>query len=61
MKRKKPAKYTALLPATPCTSTMRESIEAIAVEQNEGLAEVQRRAFEFFLSKSDKIYSMSKK
>lgn len=46
--------FKAFLPATPCTTEMREKIVSLAKKEGASLAEVQRTAFEFFLAEFDK-------
>lgn len=46
----KPPRLTARLPATPCTTEMRERILQIARDEKVTVADVQRNAFEFFLA-----------
>ncbi|GEM_PF-5438859 len=41
------------LPATPCTEQMRASIVEISKSQNVSIAQVQRKAYEFFLENFD--------
>lgn len=47
------AQYTEQLPPTPCTPAMRKSLLQIAEREEISIAEVQRRAFNFFLSQND--------
>jgi len=46
-------KLEAVLPATPCSLKMRDSIVRIAKKENVPIAEVQRTAFALFLQKFD--------
>lgn len=43
--------YTAQLPATPCTPEMRKNVSKLAKDKGVTLAEIQRVAMHFFLSK----------
>lgn len=46
-------KLVEQLPATPCTEDMRKRIVDIAKSENVSIAQVQRVAYEFFLSRFD--------
>lgn len=43
-------RFTTSLPATPCTEVMRAKILNLAEEQEVSLAQLQRSAFNLFLS-----------
>lgn len=51
--RRKVNRFTALLPATPCTSQMRDALVRIAKAEDKSVAEVQRQAYILFLSRID--------
>ena len=58
MRTKKP-QYPVMLPATSVTKEMRQDIVRFAEETGSSIAEVQREAFTFFLSKNDSMSIMS--
>lgn len=51
----KPVRYSARLPATPCTEDMRRSILDLAHSQGVTVAELQRYIFQVFLSENVSI------
>lgn len=57
----KPVRYTARLPATPCTIDMRQAICSLAKSQGITVAQLQRNIIQLFLaeyvSKANKEYS----
>lgn len=48
------AKLIHWLPPTPVTPEMREAVVAIADKEQESIAEIQRRAFAFFLLENER-------
>lgn len=50
--RTKKAKFTVLLPATPCTPEMKEVMQNIAKEKEVSIASLQREAYSLFLSRN---------
>lgn len=51
--RTKKKEMTSLLPATPCSPDMRSKMVVIAEQQGKSLAQVQREAYTFFLSRNN--------
>lgn len=47
-------RYSAKLPATPCTPSMREIVQTVAQKEGVTLAELQRFAIDFFLQNYDR-------
>lgn len=53
-RRTKKARYLVQLPPTPCTQEMRDQIVEEAERLGVSIAEIQREAYQFFLSTSDR-------
>lgn len=54
IKRTKKVRYVVQLPPTPCTQEMRDQIVEEAERLGVSIAEIQRAAYQFFLSTSDR-------